>query len=91
MTAIETATLNWIVFDYESVETILANVSAELGRDIEEREVNDALRSLCERGLAVPYRYSKEACRYVEVSDISSVISEDLWWMASSKGRDLVL
>ena len=48
---IEFAILIWVFTDYESVETIRDNATAEIGLDISEQEISESLLSLFAKGL----------------------------------------
>jgi hypothetical protein len=84
-TVFELEVLGWLMDDYESPSSIAADLARELGREVTEADVADALAALTARGLAQPFRlvdgaWSKAECGHAEDRD-------GLWFMATDAGR----
>jgi hypothetical protein len=79
--------LNWILEKHETVNTIVDDISREIGRTVSEREIFNVLVELCKDGLAKSYLCEEPSHTYREIP-LSKVQSKDrTWFLATSIGQ----
>lgn len=82
----ELITLKWISYDYESLHTIVGNVSDDLGRSVSLEELHYLLSVLRLKGFAESYIYSPQDHQYVSQAPVGQYPQLDLLWYISENG-----
>lgn len=86
LSQMELTTLVWVSMDYESIETIGKNVSAEIGFTVSEQEIGESLLSLFSKGLVQAYRFESANNQYVPQQPFGDTDIVELWWRATDSG-----
>ena len=76
--------LESIADDYEAPHTIAGDIARDLGRDVTEHEVLDALMALANNGKVQAFRYDESSNQYIEVAVLDVESPESHWFFARS-------
>jgi hypothetical protein len=87
LTELEKEVLGWLFDDYESARSITNDIGRELQRPMTETDIAAALRALVEKGFALAFRYNKDAKAFEPVELRETTGSDDIWFLASPRGR----
>lgn len=80
--------LFWVSHDYETVDTIIGNVSEDLDSKITESELFGVLSELRSSSLVQAYKYGGAESGYAIESSPDKTQLADIWWLITSKGRE---
>lgn len=88
---LEEISLYWVSMDYETIDTIIKNVSDDFGDKISVDQLHNALVTLRTKGLVESYLFSAQHQRYVPQEPIGSYPQTDIWWYVTDKGKHMLL
>jgi hypothetical protein len=84
---LEMTSLYWVSMDYETLETIVGNVSNDYGKIITKELLHKVLVGLRLKGLVESYMYSPANEKYVPQAPVGEYPQKDLWWFTTKKGE----
>lgn len=90
LTKLEKAVLFWVSMDYETLETIIGNVSHDACQKISSNELHSVLQNLHAKGLVESYAYSAQDSKYVLQTPVGQYPQNEIWWYVTSKGKELL-
>jgi hypothetical protein len=90
LTKIEKVVLYWVSMDYETLETIIGNVSHDADQKINSNELHNILQNLRLKGLVESYAYSTQENKYVIQAPVGQYPQNDIWWYVTSEGKELL-
>lgn len=81
--------LGWVSDDYESLQSIQANIRADFPGLGSEMKILDSLLKLERHGLVRAYLYNRTSESYVIVEQPSKIADPlSLWFLATDSGRE---
>lgn len=83
--------LFWVSNDYEQVGTILKNVSDDINETVPTDELWKILVELKSIELVDSFVYDRGSKDFVAVSHPEESKADDIWWLISKKGKELLL
>ena len=83
---LEVASLYWVSMDYETLETVLANVSGDYGKSVPKESLYRVLVGLRSKGLVESYTYSPVHEKYVPQAPVGKYPQRDVWWLITEGG-----
>ena len=84
---LEMTSLYWVSMDYETLETILGNVSSDYGQSISKEILHKVLVGLRSKGLVESSMYSPAHEKYVPQEPVGEYPQEDIWWFTTKNGE----
>ncbi len=84
---LEMTSLYWVSMDYETLETILGNVSSDYGKSISKEILHKVLLGLRSKGLVESFMYSQTHEKYVSQAPVGEYPQEDIWWFTTKSGE----
>ena len=86
LSAMETAVLEMCANDFEAPNTIVAEVSREIGRTVSELEVKETLEVLAQGGLVQTYLLLPCRGEFVPVEPGVGQVEQAAWYKRSERG-----
>ncbi len=87
LTDLESAVLDSVSDDYESIATIRSDLERDLGRGVTEAELAATLRALAQRGLVQSFVYDSNRNDYAPAPATIAHDPLNLWYRAMVSGR----
>jgi hypothetical protein len=87
---IEMAALSWVSMDYETIRSIIENISRDIGTRIEPHELYRILCSLRQKGLIESFSFSVQCHDYVPEAPNGTSTELEKYWYITNKGKSLL-
>lgn len=85
---LESIILQWVSYDYETIEYIAGNVSTDYGEKVTFETLHSTLLKLKKLGLVESYYYSSQDRNFIKQEPVGGYPEREIFWHISNEDKN---